>query len=156
MTWGARCSSCWPFYAIRPYSARQGSWRRQRVRWTISSSRARAKVSRQRRGLIRYCTPVPWIAANRRCTKLRSLIKHYRKKKRKITFTVNAQEKKAEGTTLIKILWSENLIRPKSMMPLLNIFHHPPLYHLLATRLNPDRTLETLEHEFTSRPASRS
>ncbi len=34
-----------------------------------------------------------------------SIIKHCRKKRRPIIFTVNAQEKKAEGRTLIKILW---------------------------------------------------
>ncbi len=49
----------------------------------------------------------------------RSRIKHCRKKKRPITFTVNAQEKKAEGRTLTKILW-----QPNEGKPLSNYIHY--------------------------------
>ncbi len=120
MPWGARCSSCRPFCAIRPCSARQGSWRSQRARWTICSSRASAKVRWQRQRLVRYCTPVPRIAANRRCTKFRSLNKHYRKKRRLITFTVNMQEKKAEEP------WSKYCDSPKKANILLTSSITPP------------------------------
>ncbi len=95
MPWGARCSSCWPFCAIRPNSARQGSCCHERSWRTICSSRARAKVRWQRRRLSRCCTPVPRITANRWYSYFWT-IKHCRKKKRLITFTVNAQEKKAK------------------------------------------------------------
>jgi hypothetical protein len=48
-----------------------------------------------------------------------SRFKHFCKKRRPITFTVNAQEKKAEERTLIKILW-----QPKEGKQSSNYIHH--------------------------------
>ncbi len=106
MPWGTRWSSCWSFCTIRPYSARHGSWRSQRAQCTICSSRARAKVSWQRRRLIWCFTPLPRIAANRWCTNFWR-VKHCRKKRRPITFTVNTQEK--EAGKLWSTIWNSRL-----------------------------------------------
>jgi hypothetical protein len=139
MPWGARYTSCWPFCAIRSCSARQGSCRRQRARWTICFSRASAKVSWQRRRLVRCCTPVPRIAANRWCANFR-IFKHCRKKWRPITFTINTQAKKEGGRTLIKILWQHKEGKHSS-----NYIHHSnnpnPRMNLLESQKHVQVTL---------------
>ncbi len=104
MPWGARCRSSWSFCAIRPFRARRGRRCRQRARWTKCSSRTRAEVSWHRRGLSNCSTPLPRIAAHRWCTKFRSLIKHCRKKRRPITVTVNALERRQKEEPLHQAL----------------------------------------------------
>jgi hypothetical protein len=99
----------------------------------------------------------------------RSPIKHCRKKRRSITFTVDAQEKKAKGRTLIKILLTAqrrqtffklqtSRHQPKTQRPINHRVHsisrlrqHPPLRRHVLTPHHQTEKSAAKKHEISSR-----